>query len=132
MTKQDIISKMKSLNLPTGSYVVFGSGPMAALGIREVNDIDLYVSTEILKQLKQKGWKKIYKGPKDHPLTFDVFEAHDNWSFCLYNPTLLDLLSRAFVIDDITFASLDDVRKAKATTKRRKDIIDVKLIDKYE
>ena len=61
MNKNDVISKMKSLSLPEGSYVVFGSGPMAALGIREVNDIDLYVSTEVLEELKQKGWKQIHK-----------------------------------------------------------------------
>jgi len=122
---------MKSLSLPEGSYVVFGSGPMAALGIREVNDIDLYVSTEVLEELKQKGWKQIHKGPRDEPLTLDVYEAHDHWEFSPYSPTLKDLLSRAFVVDGVTFASIEDVRKSKESRSGPKHMADVKLIDNY-
>jgi hypothetical protein len=131
MTKADVISKMKSLNLPKGSYVVFGSGPLAAVGIREVNDIDLYVSTEVLQQLKENGWKKVHKGHKDNPYMSDVYEAHDTWVFSPYNPTLADLLSRAFEIDGITFASIEDVRKWKEASGRPKDIVDIERIDKY-
>lgn len=41
MTGQEIIAKVKKLKLPKNSYVVFGSGPLAAAGIREADDIDM-------------------------------------------------------------------------------------------
>jgi|SRR3989344_5307993 len=131
MTKEDIINKVKTLNLPKGSYIVFGSCPMTALGIREANDIDLLVSQEIYEKLKNNGWKEIDKGPNDKPLTRDVFEVHNNWNFSSYSPTLEDLFLNAMEIDGVTFASLDDVRKWKAASGRLKDIVDIKLIDNY-
>jgi hypothetical protein len=81
MTGQEIIDRVKTLNLPEGTYVVFGSCPLALAGIREAKDIDLLVSKEIFEQLKTSGWKTIDKGPKDKPITSGVFEAHYNWEF---------------------------------------------------
>lgn len=131
MTKNDVISKMKALNLPKGSYVVFGSGPLAVVGIREVNDIDLYVSTDLLSELKNKGWKKVVKGLKDEPYQFDIFEAHDHWEFSPYAPTLKDLLSRMFEVEGISFASIDDVRRWKFESGGPKHLADVEKIDAY-
>lgn len=131
MIKQDIISKVKALNLPENSYIVFGSGSLAILGIREVNDIDLLISKELYKELKKKGWKKVYKGPKDKPLTFDVFEAHYHWDFSHYSPTLQELLSRSMEVEGVIFASLEDIEKWKIATGRPKDIADLKLIADY-
>lgn len=133
MTKEDIISKVKALNLPKNSYIVFGSCPMAAAGIREANDINLLVSTEVYKSLENNGWQKIYKGPNDSPVIHGVFEAHDNWDFSAYNLnlTLEDLLTNATEVNDIPFASIENVRKWKVASGRDKDIADIKLIDLY-
>lgn len=130
MKKDDVITKVKS-DFPKNSYIVYGSAPFAVLGIREVNDIDLLVSKELYKELAKKGWKKIYKGPKDEPLTYDVFDAHKSWEFSPYAPTLQELLSRAFEAEGIPFASLEDVRKWKEASGRPKDLTDLKLIDDY-
>ena len=70
------------------------------------------------------------KSPNDKPLARDVFEAHDNWNFSSYRPTLEQLLASATVIDGIPFASLEEVRKWKVASGRPKDLADVKLIDK--
>jgi hypothetical protein len=131
MKKDEIIAKVKSLKFPKGSYVVYGSAPFAILGIREVNDIDLFVSEELYQELVIKGWKKIYKGPKDEPMTYDIYEAHNTWEFSPYSPTLPELLSRSFEIGGIPFASLEDVRLWKESSGRPKDITDLKLIDDY-
>lgn len=131
MTKRDIINKVKTLNLPKDSYIVFGSGPLAAVGIREANDIDLLVSRGVYEELKKKGWQKLDKGPNDHPLVYDVFEAHDNWNFSSYNPTLKELLTNAVYIDEVPFASLIDVKKWKAVSRGPKHLADIKLIDSY-
>ena len=131
MTKEEIIRKAKELNLPGGSYVVFGSCPLAALGIREAKDIDMLVSQELYSQLEERGWQKIEKGTKDIPLSHDVFEAHNNWAFSSYSPTLEDLLADAMVIDGVPFASLMHVKRWKEASGRPKDLEDIKLIDRY-
>ena len=131
MTKEEIIAKVKTLNLPKDSYVVFGSCPLALAGIREANDIDLLVSKELLDKLKEAGWKELQKDPNDKPFIYDVFEAHDRWNFSSYSPTLQDLLATATVEEGVPFASLEEVRKWKVSSGRPKDIVDISLIDKY-
>lgn len=131
MTKQEIIEKVKSLNLPAGSFVVFGSGPMVAAGIRETDDIDMFVTTEVWQSLKDAGWRQIDKGVDDRPLARDVFDVHDNWNFSFYAATLAYLLETADTFDGVPFASLDEVRKWKIASGREKDLRDIELIDKY-
>lgn len=129
MTKEEIIIKVKSLNFPKNSYVVFGSGPLAVAGLREVNDIDLLVSKDLYNKLKTSGWEQTVKGPKDRPLTRGVFEAHDSWDFSAYSPSLEDLLKQATVVDGVPFASLEDVQKWKTASGRPKDLTDLELIN---
>lgn len=131
MKKEEIITKVKSLNLPKDSYVVFGSGPLAAAGIRETNDIDMLVSPEVFEQLKEKGWKELIKGPNDKPLVHEDFEVHSHWNFSPYAPTLKHLLETTTEVDGVVFASLDEVRKWKEASGGQKHLADVKLIDKY-
>ena len=131
MTKKDVLAKIKTLHLPKGSYIVYGAAPFAIYGIRDVRDIDMLVSSELYEILEKKGWEKVQKGPKDEPLTYDIFEAHNTWEFSPYAPTFEELLSRAVECEDVMFASLEDVRKWKEASGRPKDIIDLKLIDDY-
>lgn len=129
MKLQEIIAKVKELGLPEGSYVVFGSCPLAAAGLREAGDIDMLVTTKLLRSLEAAGWKQVEKGRGDTPFVHDVFEAHDNWDFSHYRPTLAGLLMTATVIDGVPFASLEEVRKWKAASGRPKDLKDIELID---
>lgn len=131
MDATEIIAKVKSLHLPRDSYVLYGSCPMALHGIREANDIDLLVTSKVLNRLEKSGWKKIIKGPKDHPFTFEEFEAHDNWNFSNYCPSLEQLQSSATIVEGIPFASIQEVRKWKAASTRSKFKRDVELIDEY-
>lgn len=131
MNGQAIIDKVKTLNLPTGSYIVFGSCPLALAGLRQSQDIDLLVSEATLEQLKAAGWQQIDKGIKDKPFVDDVFEAHTNWNFGSYRPTLEGLLATATVVEGVAFASLGEVRKWKAISGRPKDLHDIELIDAY-
>lgn len=59
MTRQDIVSKVQSLDPPVGHYVLFGSCPLAAAGIREASDKDMVVSHELLETLKARGWRQV-------------------------------------------------------------------------
>jgi len=131
MTGEDIVNRVKTLDLPQGEYVVFGSCPMALACIRESGDIDMLVSPELRAQLAEKGWKEVDKGGTDRPLTHDVFEAHDKWDFSSYQPTLNQLLATATLVDGVPFASLEDVKKWKTSSGRPKDLKDIKLINDY-
>jgi hypothetical protein len=132
MKKEEILQKVKALQLPKDSYVVFGSCPLAIAGIREANDIDLLVSDEVFAKLEKVGWQELHKSANDKPLTHDVFEAHKDWNFSSYSPTLAHVLASARVVENIPFASLDEVRKWKISSGRPKDLSDVALIDQYE
>jgi hypothetical protein len=131
MTRDEIIIKIKALQLPLGGYVVFGSSPLAVAGLRESDDIDMLVSEEVYASLQQAGWQQIDKGYGDEPLTYDVFEADKTWNFTSYSPKLEHLLKTADIIDGVPFASLEEVRKWKSTSGRPKDSHDVELIDAY-
>ena len=131
MTRQDIIDAVKTLDLPKGSYIVFGSCPLAVAGIREAGDIDMLVTEKLTDDLKKAGWKQVNKGANDKPYTRGVFEAHSSWDFSSYSPALDHLLKSATFIDGIPFASLAEVRKWKMASGRPKDLDDIKLIDRY-
>lgn len=131
MTGNDIVKAVKKLNLPGGEYIVFGSCPMAIAGIRESSDVDMMVSPALLAKFKQSGWQQVVKDDDDRPYAYDVFEAHTEWNFSTYQPTLEQLLSTATMIDDVPFVSLAEVRTWKMASGRPKDVIDVGLIDKY-
>ncbi len=131
MTEKEISEKVKTLNFPTGSYIVFGSCPMALAGIREVGDIDMLVNEACFQKCHEMGWKELVKSPADKPLVFEDFEAHPNWNFSRYKPTLEHLLATAAIVDGVPFASLDEVQKWKVGSGRPKDLVDIKLIDDY-
>jgi|SRR5581483_11716072 len=131
MTGQEIIERVKALNLPADSYVVFGSCPLALAGIREAQDIDLYVRPEVLERFIQAGWKQVDKGPGDKPHVSGVFEAHTTWGFSPYAPTLIQPLQNADVFEGVAFASLKEVRKWKVASGGKKHEADVHLIDDY-
>lgn len=131
MKKDELLSKVKALQLPAGSYIVFGSCPLALLGLREANDIDMVVSAECHDLLRSKGWQERVKSPDDRPLVHDVFEVHTRWAFGAENATLEELLADAQVIDGVPFASLEAVQKWKAASGRPKDLRDLELIASY-
>jgi len=58
----DIFKKLKELNFPLGEYVLVGSGPLAARGIREASDLDIAVTPKLFKELiESKKYQKIEK-----------------------------------------------------------------------
>lgn len=131
MTASEIITKVKSLKFPTGSYVVFGACPMALAGLREAGDIDMLVTKELFDSLKVQGWVELVKSSNDKPLTKDDLEVHYKWDFSSYQPTLVQLLDTATVVDGVPFASLQEVREWKLSSARPNDLEDVKLINAY-
>lgn len=53
----DIYKEIDQLDLPTGEYVVLGSGILGALGIRAIADVDLLVTPSLFARLRERGWE---------------------------------------------------------------------------
>lgn len=129
---EDIISKIKKLNLPDGHYMVMGSAILQILGIRQAQDIDLLVSPELFVELKEKrGW---HIHPK-YPTSLDNAEktagAKQSLDFMRQNYTLKGALPTAYWCEGIPFENLEMLVDAKTQLGREKDLIDIKLIQDY-
>jgi len=131
MTAQTIIHKVQELALPPGSFIVFGSCPMAAVGIRESQDIDLFITEETDALLHRRGWQRVDSKAGDLQLEYAEFDTHTNWHIGSYNPSLQGLLATAMVIDDVPFGALEEVKAWKSVLGRSKDIADIALIDAF-
>lgn len=125
---------VKSLQLPSTDFVLFGSGPMDIFGLRLAHDIDLYISEKLFKQLRCSNDWRTHK-PSVRGLSKIVngieIEAFPEWNFTGFNPSFDEIYKRSILIDEIRVASLEDVLKTKKAMNRPKDIGDIKLIEKY-
>lgn len=131
MNIKEAFTKIKEVELPEGSYVVFGSFPLAVAGIRETYDIDIFVSEEEFQKLRESGWQVVHKENSGAFLAYDIFEAFKSWNTNTYNPTFTEVLSGATLIEGIRVASLEEVLKWKKAFSRPKDLADVKVIEEY-
>lgn len=131
MGREDLIAKIKEQDFPHGSYVVFGSGPLAAARIRDSQDIDLVVSSRLYDFLKEKGWQERELPSGMHVLEHDGIEAFRTWKFGSYHPRLEHLIASAEVINNVPFVNLHEVRTWKKVMGRPKDWRDIELIDRY-
>ncbi|WP_326955127.1 hypothetical protein [Amycolatopsis sp. NBC_01286] len=127
----DIVEAVKALNLPPHQYVVFGAGPLAAHGLRDTADVDLFVTTELYEHFRAAGWtEKATSCGKVH-LASGIYEADDSWKYGDYNPTIQELVAMADLIDGVPFAPLTEVLKWKRAFGRPKDKQDVILIEQH-
>lgn len=55
MNKEELLNLLDTLELPKTEYYILSSGSMLLYGLREIaGDLDLCVSNELFKQLKEK------------------------------------------------------------------------------
>lgn len=130
----NIFEEVKKLNLPLGSYVVFGSGPMVVHGLREPKDIDLLVTPEIYDKLKTEGWEEKEMRSGSSVLSNGVYEVYKDWNFLFmsnYNPDPQEVIKNAEIVNGVPFAQLEEVKRWKQVFGREKDLADIKLIDEF-
>lgn len=130
----DIFKEVKNLNLPLGEYVIVGSGPMAARGIRECKDIDILVSEKLFDSLKNKGWNAVnleWEGRKFTTLKKGIFEVDKNFCTGKFNPDTNEVIKSADLINNIPFLPLSELIKFKKALGREKDLKDIELIKNH-
>lgn len=121
------------LNLPPEDYAIFGSGPMAAYGLKKMeHDIDIVARGNAWKKAQEYG--KIEKTLSNFGNGIRLFdggiEIFDQWP--PKNRWNIDnLIDKAEVIDGIKFVRLETVLEWKKMTNRPKDLEDIKKIEDF-
>ena len=137
MTKQEsILDYLRSLELPAKDFAVFGSGPMYAYGLKDLdNDLDLIARGEAWERALRLGEVDgdAFHGLGKVELADGKIEITNYW-FDDLQPGVWDineLIDNAVMIDGIKYVSLEDVLKWKKLFGRPKDIAHAKLIEAY-
>lgn len=127
--------KVKALNLPLDQIIVIGSGILDQLGIRPASDIDLAVSSDLMKKLSEESgdWLKKFDDNQRFYFVKDdgSAEVWDGWEFDRQAVSYDDLLDYAVKYDGVRFVDLEFLRKWKSWRGREKDVRDVELIDEW-
>lgn len=120
-----LIAELKKLNFPNDSFAIYGSGVLAALGIRDCRDIDIIV--------KQTFWTALLNKFKDNFNGKSIELGNISiWNNYLPLKDKTDsLIERAIVINNIRYVKIEDLLRWKKAMKRDKDIVDIRLIKKY-
>jgi hypothetical protein len=129
----DIFQNVEALRLPPDQYVVFGSGPLEAHGIRRTRDVDLFVTPPLYQELKTAGWEEQARNhmPGNCLSKDGLYEADYTWHYGDYNPTPEEIIAAADIIRGIPFAPIIEVLKWKRAYGRPKDLADIALIGQY-
>jgi hypothetical protein len=140
MNRHEIVEKVKSLNLPTGAYLVVGGGVMAVHGLRSTNDIDIVVVPSLFEELQKRGWKldETYQAKwGTQRLKRDNIEIHPDFLFDDNTPEdLTKLIGQGEIIDGVAFQPPSHLLKVKSIkansrTAREKDIQDIASLESY-
>ncbi len=129
MKLQKLLSELKRLNLPKGQYAIFGSGPIAVRGLREVSDLDIIVKPNLFNKLKKKYPQKTNKHPFGC-LNISNIEIGDNWQGD--SSKIKEMIDNSEEIGGFSFVKLSQVKEWKQKMGRRKDKQDIKLIKSLE
>jgi len=121
---QKLLEELKKLNLPNDRYAIYGSGPLAIRGLKEIYDLDVIVTDELYQELTKK-----YPEKEKGKIVIGDIEIFPLWNFLLSNPQ--EVLERAETIQGFRFIRLEDLINWKKKMARKKDFEDIKLIEEY-
>lgn len=130
----DIYKEIDQLDLPSGEYVVLGSGILGALGIRAIADVDLLITPRLFVQLRDRGWEYStidFDGQLREKLTFGVAEAFQDFWYGDQKPDPAQLIANAELIKGVPFLPLAALLQIKHVLGRPKDQADIALIENY-
>ncbi len=123
------LDELRALNLPANQFAVFGSGPMAVHGLREVDDLDLIVKSALWEKLKQKYPLQPPRQSGEGYLQVGKIEIWSDW--LPWYEDVTPLIDEAELIDGIRFVKLERVLDWKRQRNSEKDQRDIGLIEAY-
>jgi len=131
MDLKKLIISLRNLNMPTGDFAIFGSGPMAIRGLKKPSDLDVIVTKKLYNQFKiTPGWiEKSFNSGKKYYLEKNGIELWNDWGPGYWN--IPQLIATAEIIDGLPYVTLDNVLLWKMKNGRQKDIDDITVIKKF-
>jgi hypothetical protein len=126
----DLFAALASLDaagLPRADYAVFGSGPLAARGLRQAGDVDIIVRPALWAALAA-SFPVTVKGD-GRVIALGAVEVWDSWAPDV--GPISELITTADVIRGYRFVRLERVLAWKLAAGRPKDAADVALIRAY-
>lgn len=122
------LEELKDLNLPHGTFAIFGSGPIAIRGLRDSHDLDIIVKDHVYKKLCDAYPNQA----KTSPFAFiqiGNIEIGNQWLNS--SEHINEMIDTAEIIDGFPFVQLHYVLAWKKQMGREKDLKDVVLIEEY-
>jgi hypothetical protein len=134
MTLSDhkLIRLLEGLALPAGDYVVTGSGPLLAHGLKkDIHDIDVVARGTAWEKAARLGRPRRSKSGLGLRIVLfggDI-EVFDHWLGGLLDTDAM--IDSAQLVDGLPFLSLEDTLRWKRGLGRAKDLADVALIERH-
>lgn len=122
----DELNKKFNLWIEAWNYAICGSWPLAVRWIKDLNDLDVLVTQDIINKLRE-NYLSFYIEPKN---LYDIWNI-ELWCWILDNITLNRYIQEAENIDWYYYISLDNTIELKEKLWREKDIKDLELINNY-
>jgi len=127
---------LRRLNLPIDQYAIIGSGPLGIRNLREIQDIDIIVTSELWVSLVDQYGITDTGSVKKVIFPGGMIEAFGQESFYSdrkdpTDPILSERIAEADRIDGLPFDSLKNVLYYKRKNGREKDIKDILLIQRF-
>ena len=132
MKKSELLQAINRLQLEPSDYIVIGSGVLGALGIREVDDVDIIVTPAVFAGLEAAGgWQRKPFDDGTYYLLKPPYEAGLDWDSPGAVPNLADLKLDELTIEGVPFVNLSRLRKWKIHKGTPKHLRDISAIDSY-
>lgn len=125
----DLFAALRSLDLPSGDFVIFGSGPLIIRGIIEAtNDLDIVSRGAAWDKARSKGEKLILSDGAHLASFFDgAITGGATWKYGSFD--IDELIDSAEMIDGLPFAPLVCVVEYKRNADRPKDREHLRLME---
>lgn len=123
---KELLEELRALNLPPNQFAVFGSGPMAIRGLREMHDVDVIVTGALWRELETKYT------PQKHEHNLLKIQISRVEILSGWHPdvgSVKALISNAEWIEGFPFVRLEKVLEWKRKFKRDKDLPDIEILE---
>jgi len=118
------LDELRALDLPPGSFAIFGSGPLAVRGWRVAKDLDIIVRKPVWDELA----KRFPMNGKGTGLAVGHIELFAEWKPWFDDADML--IDTAETIEGLPFVRLEHVITWKKAMGREKDLKDLALIER--
>lgn len=137
------IIKFDSIGLDKKDWMVFGGAVLTLHGIRETNDLDLYVRPEVYTDLRNSGKykiitvnstngeKEIIKISNDIEIAPTISPLNTKFETVLKKALLCEVCDPCNKKTNFNVIDLNTLIKWKSLVGRKKDLDDIKLIEQY-